>query len=51
MEQIITDKKVLENNRERLIKKHLEKTGKVIRSKVPSQEWYNNFDQIFKKGH
>ena len=51
MEQIITDKKVLESNKERLIKKHLDKIGKGIRSKVPTQEWYNNYDQIFKRGH
>ena len=49
MPQIIKDGKVLAANRERLIKAHLAKQGKGISSRIPTQEWYDNYDRTFKK--
>jgi hypothetical protein len=42
-------KKQLSTNREKLIKQHRQKKGFICSSKIPTKEWYENYDKIFKK--
>lgn len=42
-------KKKLAENREALIKNHRQKKGFVCASKTPNDNWYSNWDEIFKK--
>lgn len=43
------DSKQLAKNREVLIKKHRQSKGHVCTSKTPTQNWYDNYDNIFGK--